>query len=69
MLTREGFSVRVLMSGELHRRLERFRTVRTLVRAHVRMRQQMVVVHAVRFEPVRYEHNLITLCIFNIPHP
>lgn len=54
LLAGKRFSVRVLVAGELHRRLERLGTERALVRAHLRVRQQVVVVHAVRFEPVPY---------------
>lgn len=47
---RERLDVAVLVSGQLHARLERLRAVRALVRAHVRVRQQVMVEHAVRLE-------------------
>lgn len=58
----ERFSVRVLVSRKLHRGLEGFGAEGALVRAHVRVRQQVVVEHTVRFEPAEwvicYTHNM-----------
>lgn len=52
MLAGEGFRVRILMSSQLYGRLEGFRAVRALVGADLGVRQQMVVVYAVSFEPI-----------------
>jgi hypothetical protein len=48
--TSEGFDVTVFVSRELDTSFEGFGTIGTLVRSHVRVSQQVVIVDTMRFE-------------------